>query len=122
MFKETLRRTRQGIFGRVVTLLGASELTPETWDELEAMLLQADLGVDTAVSVTEALRKRAQAEVLTTRQQLLDALKDILVKMLPESKPLNLDRHRILNIILIVGVNGSGKTTSIAKLSSRLQK
>lgn len=121
MFKETLRRTRQGIFGRVVTLLGASELTPETWDDLEATLLQADLGVDTAVAVTEALRKRVQADVLTTRQQLQDALQDILVKMLPETRPLNLDPNRILNIMLIVGVNGSGKTTSIAKLANRLR-
>jgi fused signal recognition particle receptor len=121
MFRETLRRTRQGIFGRVVTLLGASELTADSWDELEAMLLQADLGVDTAVAVTESLRKRVQDGGLTTRQQLQAALKDTLIRMLPESKPLNLDAHRILNIILVVGVNGSGKTTSIAKLSNRLR-
>src|SRR5687767_6511136 len=107
MFRETLRRTRQGIFGRVVTLLGASELTADSWDELEAMLLQADLGVDTATEVTETLKNRVQAEGLTTRQQLQDALKDTLIKMLPESKPLNLTTDRILNIVLVVGVNGS---------------
>src|SRR5262245_23079239 len=118
MFRETLRRTRQGIFGRVVTLLGASELTEESWDELEAMLLQADLGVDTAVAITESLRKQVLDEGLTTKQQLQAALQNALMKMLPTSKPLNLEAGRILNIILIVGVNGSGKTTSIAKLSN----
>jgi len=119
MFRETLRRTRAGVFGRVATLLGATELNADTWDEIEATLLQADLGVDTAVTVTDSLRSIARDRGLTTRQQLEDALKEVLVGMLPSGEPINLDRERILNVLLIVGVNGSGKTTSIAKLSSR---
>lgn len=122
MFRETLRRTRQGVFGRVASLLGASELTADTWDDLEATLLQADLGVDTAVAVTEKLKQRVRDEGLTTQQQFQQALKEVLLQMLPASKPPDLDPMRLLNIVLIVGVNGAGKTTSIAKLAKRLQR
>jgi fused signal recognition particle receptor len=122
MFRETLRRTRQGVFGRVANFLGATELTAESWDDLEATLLQSDLGVDTATAVTETLKQRVRDAGLTTRQQFQDALKEILLQMLPEPKALNLDPARLLNIVLIVGVNGAGKTTSIAKLAKRLRQ
>jgi fused signal recognition particle receptor len=122
MFRDTLRRTRQGVFGRVASLLGATELTADTWDELEATLLQADLGVETALAVTEKLRQKVRDEGLTTQQQFQKVLKDILLEMLPASKPPDLDPARLLNIVMIVGVNGAGKTTSIAKLANRLQR
>jgi fused signal recognition particle receptor len=122
MFRETLRRTRQGVFGRIASLLGATDVTADTWDDLEATLLQADLGVDTAVAVTEQLKQRVRDEGLTTQQQFQQALKEILLEMLPTSKPPDLDPTRLLNIVLIVGVNGAGKTTSIAKLAKRLQR
>ncbi len=119
MFRETLRRTRQTFFGRVATLLGATELTDESWDEVEALLIQADLGVETALAVVSNLRRRVEAEGLTTREQLHSALQNVLVGLLPSVEPVNLDRKRLLNVVLIVGVNGSGKTTTIAKLAKR---
>lgn len=119
MFRETLRRTRQTFFGRVATLLGATELTDESWDEVEALLIQADLGVETALAVVSNLRRRVEAEGLTTREQLHSALQNVLVGLLPSGEPVNLDRKRLLNVVLIVGVNGSGKTTTIAKLAKR---
>src|SRR5574341_353256 len=119
MFRDTLRKTRQSFFGRVANLLGATELSDQTWDEIEALLIQADLGVETALGVVERLRARVRDEGLTTRDQLQSALKEELVGLLPTATPIRLDRTRLLNVVLIVGVNGSGKTTTIAKLAKR---
>lgn len=120
MFRGALERTRQGFFGRVAALLGATELGEETWDEVEALLVQADMGVETALEVTDTLRQRARREGLTTRAQLQTALKETLLALLPPSTPSALSEPRLLTVVLIVGVNGSGKTTTIGKLAHRL--
>jgi fused signal recognition particle receptor len=117
VFRESLHRTRQVFQGRIATLIGTSELNDDTWDELEAMLVQADLGVHTALTVTSQLRKRVQSEGIATREQFELALRETLVALLPDPPAPSLDRDRLLNIILVVGVNGSGKTTTIAKLA-----
>lgn len=116
MFKESLKKTRQNFFGKVSTLLGNTEIDEETWEDIEALLIQADMGVETAVSVVSALRKRVREEGLTTRTQAEDALKQILLSLLPVPEPDSLSSPRLLTVLLIVGVNGSGKTTTIAKL------
>jgi len=117
MFYESLRRTRQSFFGKIANMVGATELTDETWDDIEALLIQADLGIETALKVTEALRDRVSTQGLTTQQQLISALEDELLKLLPVAKPTNINHSREINIVLIVGVNGSGKTTTTAKLA-----
>ena len=66
---ESLRRTRQTFFGRIANMLGATELDEDTWDDIEALLIQADLGIETAMKVTETLRKRVEQEGMTTRAQ-----------------------------------------------------
>ncbi len=120
MFRETLRLTRQAFFGRVAALVGASELDERAWEDIEALLIQADVGVETALAVTDRLRTLIRRNGLTTRQQMMQVLKEVLLSRLPSPGPMNLDPDRLLNIVLIVGVNGSGKTTTIAKLASRL--
>ncbi len=120
MLKDALLRTRQSVFGRIAALLGTSEIGESTWDELEALLLQADLGVEAATEVVQALQQRVRAMGLSTRAQLQQALREALLQSLPPVRPLNLLRERQLNVVLIVGVNGSGKTTTIAKLAHRL--
>jgi len=120
MFRGALERTRQSFFGRVATLLGATELGEETWDEIEALLVQADMGIETALEVTDTLRQRARREGLTTRAQLQTALKETLLTLLPPPTPSALSEPRLLTVVLIVGVNGSGKTTTIGKLAYRL--
>ena len=120
MFRGALERTRQSFFGRVATLLGATELGEETWDEIEALLVQADMGIETALEVTDTLRQRARREGLTTRAQLQTALKETLLTLLPPPAPSALSEPRLLTVVLIVGVNGSGKTTTIGKLAYRL--
>ena len=56
MIQESLARTRKSVFGQIKTLFGATEIDEDTWDELEALLIQADLGVDTTMQVMERLR------------------------------------------------------------------
>jgi len=117
--RDGLAKTRNAVFGRVVTLLGQSEITPDLWDELEALLIQADVGVNTTLDVLERLRGRAAREGITRADMLRVGLKAELRAMLgDDAKPLNLDPSRPLTVILVVGVNGSGKTTSIAKLAA----
>nr|MBN1228519.1 signal recognition particle-docking protein FtsY [Anaerolineae bacterium] len=122
MFRAALGRTRQAVFGRIASVLGSSELTDDVWEELEALLVQADMGIHTSLAVTDRLRKRVKQEGLTRFDQVQTALKDILVDMLPVRGPDALSEFRLLTVVLVIGVNGSGKTTSIAKLASRWQE
>ena len=115
--EASLAKTRQGLFGRIGTLFQANEITDETWDELEELLIQADLGINTALQVVERLRARVQKERLKRVEDVRAALKDELVKLLSDPEASAIEEPRMLTVVLIVGVNGSGKTTSIAKLA-----
>ncbi|MFL7794452.1 MAG: signal recognition particle-docking protein FtsY [Anaerolineae bacterium] len=119
--KNSLARTRNAVFSRVAGLFGASEVTAATWDELEELLIQADVGVETTLHLVERLRQRASEEAILKADAFRVALKEELRALLPDSQPLNLG-GRPLDVILIVGVNGSGKTTSIAKLAYRYRQ
>jgi fused signal recognition particle receptor len=115
--EASLAKTRQGLFGRIGTLFQANEVTDETWDELEELLIQADLGINTALQVVERLRARVQKERLKRVEDVRAALKDELVKLLSDPEASAIEEPRMRTGVLIVGVNGSGKTTSIAKLA-----
>lgn len=116
-WKEGLTKSSKAAFGQIAAILGASEITPETWDDLEALLVQADLGVETTDVVLDALEQRVDREGLVLARDLRDALREELRKQLGTPPPIDLSAKP--NVILIVGVNGSGKTTSIAKLGRR---
>ena len=116
-WKDGLAKSSKAAFGQIATILGASEIEPETWDDLEALLIQADLGVDTTDVILDALEQRVDREGLTKANDLKAALRDELRRTL--ITPPELDFNAQPTIILIVGVNGSGKTTSIAKLGQR---
>lgn len=118
--REGLKRTRQSFFGRIAQVIGATEIDDDTWDEVEALLLQADVGVSTTLQLIETMRARVRREGLTRQDQLIAALKDELRKLLIEPKPLNLS-GRELSVVLVAGVNGSGKTTSIGKMAHRMR-
>lgn len=115
--QASLAKTRQGFFGRVGALFQANEITDETWDELEEILIQADLGINTAMGLVERLRNRVDREHIKRVEDAKAALKDELVRLLDHSPLTNITETRMLTVVLIVGVNGSGKTTSIAKLA-----
>ncbi len=120
-WKQGLERTRKATFGRLAALLGVSEIDDGTWEDLEALLLQSDLGVETTREILQSLRQRVQREGLTKASELKQALREELLKRLDTPPTLNLDSHQPA-VILIVGVNGSGKTTTIAKLAQWFRK
>ena len=119
IFRSGMSKTRQSFFGRISQLLGAAQIDDETWDDIEALLIQADLGVNTTQAVLEDLQNRVRKERITKPEAVQNALKDSLRSLLDNPPTLNVS-GRELSIVLIVGVNGSGKTTTIGKLARRL--
>jgi fused signal recognition particle receptor len=120
IFNRGMAKTRQSFFGRISQMLGGSTIEDDTWDDIEAVLIQADLGVETAAKVVENLKTRVRKENIKSPEKLHDALKAVLRDMLGRPPTMNIS-GRPLSIILVVGVNGSGKTTSIAKMAYRMQ-
>ncbi|MBX3080964.1 MAG: signal recognition particle-docking protein FtsY [Anaerolineae bacterium] len=120
LFRKGLSKTRGGFMGRIAQALGSSTVSEETWDDLETVLVQADVGVKTTELVIKRLRDRYKKEGMVRPDQVQKALKQELRALLKPPTPLNVS-GRPLSIILICGVNGSGKTTSIAKLSNRFK-
>ncbi len=118
-WRNGLAKTSKTAFGRLAAFLGATEITPETWDELETLLIQADVGIETTTEILDSLRGVVQSQGLTRSEELWEALRaELRARLDPppalhwESKP---------SVIMVVGVNGSGKTTTIAKLGQRFQ-
>ena len=118
--KAGLTKTRDALantLGSVFT--GFSEIDDDFYDELEESLILADLGVDTAVKAVEALRKAVRSNRLTTTEEARQALKDILIEMLNVGDTaLNLSTTP--SVVLVIGVNGVGKTTTIGKIAKQL--
>jgi fused signal recognition particle receptor len=129
-YEEGLTRTRRGFFQQVVSLFEVDEITEDIWEDLETLLIQADLGVDTTVALVERLRERVRLDKLKKPSYVYDALQEELTEILlkPERELLakkaasasangaTPDEPRPY-VILVVGVNGVGKTTTIAKLA-----
>jgi len=116
-WKDGLSRTSKAAFGQIASVLGASEINNETWDDLETLLVQADLGVETTTAVLDSLKRLTRTEGLIRANELSFALKQELRSRLITPPALNFANKP--TIILVVGVNGSGKTTTIGKLTSR---
>lgn len=121
LWTQGLAKTRQSIFTRVGALLRGGEINAELWDELEGLLIQADVGLPTTSELLARVQSRAKAQGARSRQDVLRLLKDEMAQSLSAPAPLD-DSGRLLTVILIVGVNGSGKTTSIAKLARHYQR
>ncbi len=118
-WRKGLEKTRKVTFGRIANFLGASELNDETWEDLEALLIQADMGMDTALSVIEAVKAKVLEQGLTKMGEVSQALQDELLQRLAEPQFPDFESHP--TVIMLVGVNGSGKTTSAAKLAHLFQ-
>ena len=119
-WRTGLSKTGKAAFGKLASFLGATEITPETWDELETLLIQADMGIETAQSVIESLQRVARTEGLLRAVDLHAALKADLRSRLISPPALNFSARP--SVILMVGVNGSGKTTTTAKLGKRFRE
>jgi fused signal recognition particle receptor len=101
-------------------MLGVSELNADAWDNLEALLIQADLGVETSVNILEELKEKTSQEGWTKTDQLKEGLRDSLKQRIVAPPPFSFNPDGP-TVILVVGVNGSGKTTSAAKLGKSFQ-
>ncbi|MFZ5910534.1 MAG: signal recognition particle-docking protein FtsY [Chloroflexota bacterium] len=119
-WRSGLSKTSKAAFGRLAGLLGATEITAETWDELEALLIQADLGIETAGDVVQSLQRFVRTEGLLRSEELWSALRADLRARLDAPPPIEWPGQP--SVLLVVGVNGSGKTTTIAKLGQRFQQ
>jgi fused signal recognition particle receptor len=116
--RDALFRTRQATFGRVATLLGATTITPGLWDELEALLIQADIGAETVHAVLDRAKAQVAREGITRADGLKSILKAELRAMIVDALPIDIHIYKDVRVVLIVGTNGSGKTTTIAKLAA----
>ena len=116
---QSLNKTRGGVLGRLGAIFQANEITDDLWDDLEEVLIMGDVGVDTTLKLVEATRERVRREGVKHTDEAYQVLKDEMVRILQaDAPPLDIDNpSRMLTIVLIVGVNGSGKTTSIGKLA-----
>lgn len=115
-FCEGLTRTRRSYFGKIKGLLSRGEVNEALWQELEELLIQADVGVGTTVALIERLREGVDKEGVREARAIREMLKGDLKRVVTlRGGPRY--RENSLWVILVVGVNGSGKTTSIAKLA-----
>ena len=119
--KAGLTKTRDALSNTLGSVFsGFSEIDDDFYDELEESLILADLGVDTAVKATDLLRKTVKEQHLKTTEDAKTALKEILVEMLNVGDTaLNLSTNPA--VILVIGVNGVGKTTTIGKIATQLK-
>ena len=120
--KQGLSKTREALSNTLGNVFsGFSEIDDDFYDELEESLILADLGVETSVKATDLLRKRIKENHLKTTEDAKAALKEILVEMLClGNTDLNLSTKPA--VVLVIGVNGVGKTTTIGKIATRLVK
>lgn len=118
-WRNGLAKSSKTTFGRLATLFGATDITRDTWDELEALLVQADLGIETAADILDSLQRLVRSRGLTRSGELSEALRaELRARLTP---PPALVWSEKPSVLMVVGVNGSGKTTTIAKIARRFQ-
>jgi len=119
--EKALERTRRGLFSRIGGLFQRADFDEDLWDELEEILVASDTGIGTTTLILDAVRRRVKDEGIKESALVREALREELIAILEEplQQPpawLRADAPPML-IVLVVGVNGAGKTTSIAKLA-----
>ncbi len=123
LFKKTqdaLRRTRESFFGKVTQLFDRPEISDSLWYDLEELLISADVGVPTTEKIINRVMERAKSEKMRDAGDVKAALKQEMASILKKSEIT--PKQDGLKVIMVVGVNGSGKTTSIAKLANYYKK
>jgi len=116
--QEGVKRSRESWFGKIARLFDRTSVEDEVWDELEELLVAADVGVATTQKLMEKVKHRVRTEKLSEGALVRAALKEEMVNLLKvDAGESGILKSADTRIILVVGVNGSGKTTSIAKLA-----
>lgn len=119
--KAGLSKTKNALFGQINDLLkNFVKVDEDLLEELEELLICADVGVNASEEIIEELREQIKDGRLKEKDQVMGALQNILERMIGEGEPLKLDT--VPSVILVIGVNGVGKTTSIGKIANRLRK
>lgn len=117
--KNGLKKTKNSMMGKIERLLHSfTKIDEELFEELEETLIMCDIGVNTSVKICDTLRDRVKQEGVKDPALIKDMLKDVITEMLGEEKPLDLSTTP--SVILVIGVNGVGKTTTIGKLAYSL--
>lgn len=120
--EPAIKRSRETWFSRIGRLFERERVEDEVWQELEELLILADVGVSTTGKLIQRAKQRAKEEKLSQGSEVRSALKREMVKMLTVNSKGTVSEPGQLQVILVVGVNGSGKTTSIAKLAYSFKK
>ncbi|MBO5575141.1 MAG: signal recognition particle-docking protein FtsY [Ruminococcus sp.] len=119
--KNGLLKTKNSMMGKIEGLLKRfSKIDDELFEELEETLIMCDIGVNTSVKICDELKTRVKKENVKEPEMIKDMLKDVITEMLGEDQPL--DMSTTPSVILVIGVNGVGKTTTIGKLSYSLSQ
>lgn len=118
--REGLGKTRDALMGGIESVMRSFVKIDEDFlDELEEILITSDVGVGASEEIIEELRERIRDDRIKTREDTMAALREIISGMIGASEPLKLDT--VPSVILVIGVNGAGKTTSVGKISARLK-
>jgi fused signal recognition particle receptor len=119
--KNGLAKTKQALFGQINEVVKSFRTVDEDLlEELEELLICADVGATASEAIIERLREEVKAGRLKEQEQVMDALRGILCEMIGDGEPLNLTTTP--SVVLVIGVNGAGKTTSIGKISNQLRQ
>ena len=118
--KAGLKKTKDALFGKVHNVLSNFvRVDEDLLDELEELLIEADVGVGATEEIIDELRERIKDGRIKEKEDVMRSLQELLTDMIGEGGPLNLSTTP--SVVLVIGVNGAGKTTSIGKISNRLR-
>ena len=120
--KEKLFRTREGLFGKIKNIFsGRTVIDEELYEELEDLLIQSDIGMDMTIKIVNALEKEVKIRGIKDPSEIYFVLKEVMSRFLIDGDNKLDIREGELNVILVVGVNGVGKTTTIGKIAKKLK-
>ena len=119
--RSGLSKTNRGLFGRLTEIVSKRELDEELWEEFEETLIMADIGVSTTMKLRERVEEKLAKQSMSDASEVTGALKEEILDVLKkaEGRPLEADTQPY--VVMVAGVNGVGKTTTIGKLANRLK-
>ncbi len=119
--KQGLKKTRTGVFGQINSMLKSfSKIDKELFDELEEILIMGDVGMKTSQKICDLLKEKVKKEKVKDPEKISELLVEVIADMIKGGQELNVSTKP--SIILVIGVNGVGKTTTIGKLASKFKK
>ena len=124
--EKSLEKTKTSLFNKITkTVVGKSKIDDNDLDDIEEILITSDIGVETSLKIIDRLEKRVEKDKYINSDELTDILKKEIEELLVVSKDINLEVDSVENVpyvIMVVGVNGVGKTTTIGKLANKFKK